>query len=229
MAACPILIYCAGNNRRFDDIALAAGYRLGSLLPGTIYHPVYFADQDWKRPNRSAYMAALAEHRPHMATVLDWEFPAQLDEVLDWAQEVALYVQQVLIVPKVIGGIGQIPRYVGQADVVLAYSVPTQYGGSQLPLWEFAGWPVHLLGGSPHKQMQIYAHLTPICDVVSVDGNMTNKMAQSCMFWDMARGPKGHWRSLKETGNGDWGKDANYEAFRRSCVNVMAAWRRLNA
>jgi hypothetical protein len=105
--AMPTLIYCAGGNRRFAQIAIDAGYKFGSQLPNTIYHPIYFADQDWKRPNRATYMAMLAQHRPTMATVLDWERDEQLPEVLDWAEEAAQYVAQVLIIPKVIGRLAQ--------------------------------------------------------------------------------------------------------------------------
>lgn len=218
------LIYCAGKNRAFEAIALAAGYTLGAQLPCTIYHPIGFADQDWRAPNRAAYMQALAEHRPAMATVLDWERDDQLSEVLDWAEEVAQFTDRVLIIPKVVGGIDRIPRRIGGKDVVLAFSVPTKFSGTPIPLWEFAGWPIHLLGGSPHGQMHYAAHLDSIADVVSVDGNMANKMAHFCRFWRAKPGAKGHFVQLAEVGDGDWGKDANAESFRRSCVNIAVAW-----
>lgn len=218
--AAPTLIYCAGKNERFERIALEAGFELGAQLPNTVYHPIYFADQDWRSPDRAAYMAALAEHRPAMATVLDWERPEQLDEVLAWAEDAAQFVDRVLIIPKVIGGIARLPRQIGGAGVVLAYSVPTKFSGTQVPAWEFYGWPVHLLGGSPHRQMEIARYL----DVRSVDGNMANKMAQRCWFWRRQKGEKGHWINMYEVGDGGWGQDANYEAFRRSCKNIYAAW-----
>lgn len=217
----PTLIYCAGKNERFERIAFDAGFELGAQLPNTVYHPIFFADQDWRNPDRAAYMAALAEHRPHMATVLDWERDGQLDEVLGWAEDAAQYVARVLIVPKVIGGIVRLPRRIGGAVVVLAYSVPTRFAGTCVPAWEFYGWPVHLLGGSPHKQMEIARYL----DVRSVDGNMANKMAHRCLFWRREKGPKGHWLNLRDVGDGDWVQDANHEAFRRSCRNIYAAWR----
>ena len=53
MATAPILIYCGGGNRRFADIAIDSGFRFGSCLPETVYHPLYMADQDWKKPNRA--------------------------------------------------------------------------------------------------------------------------------------------------------------------------------
>lgn len=221
------LIYCAGKNKRFADIALAAGFRLGAQVPCTVYHDLYFCDQDWKRPNRTAYMRALQEHRPTMATVLDWEEEGQLSEVLSWAEEAAQWAQQVLIVPKVQGGIDRLPRRVGGVPVVLAFSVPTKFGGTSLPLWDFAGWPIHLLGGSPHGQMKYAAHLNSIAEVISADGNMANKMAHRCRFWSgKPGGAKGdRWWSLADIGLGEFGEGSNAEAFRRSCENIMRAWR----
>lgn len=222
------LIYCAGRNKAFSDIALAAGFRLGAQVPTTVYHDLYFCDQDWKRPDRAAYMAALAKHRPTLATVLDWERDEQLAEVLAWAEEAARYADRILIVPKVHRGIARLPRRVGGKDVVLAFSVPTAFGGTRLSPNQFAGWPVHLLGGSPHAQMRLYrGWFRDICEVVSVDGNMHNKLATSrAQFWEpgTARYARDHyWPKLSEAG---WvGQDAPMEAFRRSCENIMTAWR----
>ena len=199
---------------------------MGAQLPNRVYRPpVYFADQDWRKPNRAAYMAALAEYHPHMATVLDWERAEQWPEVLDWAAEAAQFVAQVLIVPKVIGGrIGQLPRRIDAAEVVLAYSVPTKFAGTSVPQWEFTGWPVHLLGGSPHAQMRLARYL----NVTSADGNMANRMAMRGQFWSgdglvsWAHDPR--WPTLGEADGSEWGHDAIYEAFRRSCMNIMASW-----
>ena len=188
----------------------------GAQLPGTVYFPPEFVDQDWKRPDRAAYVAAVAQHRPRIATVLDWERDEQLPEVLAWAEDVAPFVERVIIIPKVIGGVPRLPRRIGGREVVLGYSVPTRYGGTELPLWEFAGWPVHLLGGSPHRQLHVAHYL----EIISADGNYINRKAtQFCEWWNGRR-----WIPLRPKQN-----DAPYEAFRRSCVNVLAAWRALEA
>lgn len=221
--ATPTLIYCADGNKRLAEIAVNAGYEYGIQLPGKPHYPLYFADQDWKQPNREAYMKALEKHRPHMATVLDWEHDEQMPEVLSWAEEAAAIVEVVLIIPKVFGGVAKLPRTIGGVPIRLAYSVPTKYGGTQVPAWEFSGWPVHLLGGSPQKQMELSAYF----DVRSIDGNMANKLAtERCQFWvpgNAQQAKNRWWPTLKEAGIKVDG-DAPYEAFQLSCENIMAAW-----
>jgi len=225
----PELIYCADGNPRFAKLAIDAGFLYGARLPGSVRYPIHFADQDWKNPDRARYMAELEKHHPAMATVLDWEQQEQRGEVLSWAEEAAQYVERVLIVPKVIGGIKTLPGRIGGADIVLAYSVPTRYGGTFVPVWEFDGWPVHLLGGSPHKQMEMAYYL----NVASVDGNLMNKMAvRYCQFWTpgTARYASNRWwPTLREANGGErWScEDGPYEAFARSCTNIIAAWRSL--
>ena len=219
------IIYCANGNKRFADIAIEHGFLYGAQLPGTVYRPIFFADQDWKKPNRNAYMSALATHHPHMASVLDWENESQLAEVLGWAEEAAMHVEVVMIIPKVLGGIEQIPDKIGRKSVRLGYSVPTRFGGTELPIWEFGDRPVHLLGGDPQKQMMLCNYL----NVKSADGNYAQKMAvQFAQFWapgDARYAKNRFWPKLSEAGR-HVAKDAIYEAFRRSCKNIMAEWRR---
>lgn len=213
------LIYCADGNPEFARIAVESGWRYGAKLPSTVYQPVWFADQDWKKPNREAYIAALAEHRPEVATVLDWEHPEQLDEVLAWAEDAARYVGRIVVIPKVPGRVDDVPEVIGGKPVILGYSVPTSYGGTTCGTWEFGSRPVHLLGGSPQAQMKLARYL----NVVSVDGNMAGQQARKGRFWMRRQGPKGHWEQLSETGdNRETGVPA--ECFRRSLVAIAEAW-----
>lgn len=223
----PTLIYCASGNKRLADIALEYGFEYGAQLPATIYHAPYFVDQNWRKPERAKYMAALAEHRPALATVLDWEREEQLPEVLSWAEEAAQHVQDaVIIIPKVMGGIDQIPREIGGKPVRLGYSVPTRFAGTELPLWEFAGWDVHLLGGSPKAQMTCARYM----DVRSADGNYMAKLAnQRCQFFVPTRVSWAKNPTFPLLSEICWSEpgDAPYHAFRLSCINVSNAWRGL--
>ena len=220
----PELIFCADGNAEHARAALAAGWRYGVRLParGMLRDvPLHFADQDWRRPDRARYFALLALHRPALATVLDWEEPHQLAEVLSWAEEAAPLVgRAVIVVPKVPGGVPDLPREIGGKEVRLGYSIPTSHGGAPLGLWELAGRTLHLLGGSPHGQLEVYSYLRGTADVRSLDGNMIKKQATSrCLFWGPSRGPKGHWRAL----DGHDG-DGPLEALRRSLGAVRSAW-----
>lgn len=219
------IIYCANGNARFAQIAIDHGWLYGAQMPGTVYFAPFFCDQDWKHPNRERYMSALARHRPHVASVLDWERAEQLPEVLAWAEDAAQYVDVIMLIPKVAGGVSRLPRSIGGRRVRLGYSVPSKFGGTELPIWEFVGWPVHLLGGQPQRQMAIAKYL----DVVSVDGNYAQKMAiKFGQFWTNGNAHYArnrYWPKLVEA-NAYIDRDMPYEAFRRSCQNIMAAWKK---
>jgi hypothetical protein len=191
----------------------------GARLPDTVYDPpLYFADQDWKKPYKQAYMMALQRHRPEMATVLDLE-EGLFRATMDWAEEAAQWCRSVVIIPKVPGVIDDIPVTIGDASVILGYSVPTKYGGTCVPVWEFGRRPVHLLGGSPQKQLDLCRYL----NVVSLDGNMAHLQAHRCRFWSRKKGSRGHWVQLSEAGD-HREEDANLEAIRRSLVGIKEAW-----
>ena len=208
------LIYCAAGNPRFAQIAINAGFLYGAQLPNTIYHPPYFVDQNWRKPNREKYMAALQTYRPQIATVLDLERVEQLPEVLAWAEEAAQWVQSVIIIPKAQGIVADLPRTIGGAKVRLGYSVPTKFAGTELPVWDFVGWPVHLLGGNPQNQMKLAQYL----DVRSADGNAAQKAALS---WGM------EWRAGKWEHGAQYASDVPYYAFAASCRNIRQAWEML--
>lgn len=218
------VIFCAAGNRRFGEIALRHGLKYGAQLPATIYHAPYFVDQNWREPVRSTYMAALANHHPALATVLDWERAEQRDEVLSWAEEAAQYVtDSVIIIPKVSGTIADLPRVIGGKPVRLGYSVPTKFAATTVPQWEFVGWPVHLLGGSPGGQIKHARYL----NARSADGNYTQKLAlQFKQFFTAGateRGANRFYPKVEEI-YGHIGEDAHYLAFELSCMNLRAAW-----
>lgn len=220
----PTLIFCGGNNPHFAKIAIDAGFLYGARLPCSVYGTLYFADQEWKNPNRTEYMQALSIYRPYMASVMDWEREDQLPDVLSWAEEAAHYAQEVMIIPKVHNGIYKLPRSIGGKTIRLGYSVPTNHGGTDVHTAEFIGWPVHLLGGSPGRQKYYSKYL----DTKSADGNMALKMANKGLYW--VRGKSAYsnrWVSLIETDGKRWNGDGNYEAFRRSCENIMQYWGRI--
>jgi len=63
--------------------------------------------------------------------------------------------------------------------------VPTAHGSTDVPVSEFDGWPVHLLGGSPHAQHR----LTHYLHAVSADGNIAPG-AQIISLYTLASGTR---------------------------------------
>lgn len=211
---------------RLMPVALSYGFKYGAQLPGTIYPelgPLYFADHDWKNPNRAVYMQAIKQHRPNLATVLDWQYSNQLHDVLEWAEEMAPYVDTIVVPLKVSDEVDKLPHVVGGKRTRLGYSVKTNYGETDVPLREFKGWDVHLLGGSPHSQMKYRQYL----NVKSADQNMIGKMSHMCKVWvpGTAKGRNRLWGALRDLAGYQQGRDSNLEAFRRSCKNYMAVWK----
>lgn len=210
------LVYCAGGNARFAQIAINHGFLYGAQLPTTVYHSVWFADQNWKSPNKEAYIKALSLHKPYMASVLDLEHPHQVEEVLGWAEDVAKHVEIVMIIPKYKEAIRDIPLTICNKPVRLGYSVPTKFGGSPVPLRDFHDWPVHLLGGSPSIQMELWQHL----NVHSADGNSAQMAAMKGTVFTGTR-----WLNMHKYLGYHTQGNMMYKAFDISCENIKATWR----
>jgi len=221
------LIYCGAGNKRFAKIAIECGLEYGARLPNKIYHAPYFADQDWQNPNRQRYMAAVRQYRPALATVLDLEDETQLTEVMSWAEEVAAYVTEaVIIIPK-IPVIDKLPHTIQGRQVRLGYPVPikteSKFAGRPLPIWAYGRRPVHLLGGSPQAQLTLAHSL----NVQSIDNNYIMNRAIKGMFFSggSARYAKNRYFPLgNESVFGDVLIDMPYFMFRLSCINLVAAW-----
>lgn len=214
----PDIIYCA-NNEKYARIVAEYGVKHGLRLPAKSRYPAFFADQDWKNPDRQAYIESLRRVQPNIATVLDWEQPEQLNEILSWAEEAASIVSEaVIIIPKVHCGISRLPRVIGGKQVRLGYSVPTKYGGTEVFVGEFAGWPVHLLGGSFKAQLRLAAYL----DVRSADGNYLHHCIKVGTFFDGVR-----FRQVRCVSPIS-GPDLPETILRWSYANFMAAWRKMS-
>lgn len=223
------LIFTADSNRKYAARAIKAGMRYGARLPAKVYFEPYFVDQNWiavkHEPiiERRKYMAALAQHKPALATVVDLEHEDEYDTVVSWAVEAARHVSEaVIIIPKVHGIIPYLPRYVRGIPVRLGYSVPTSHGGTPVPYQEFSGYDVHLLGGAPEKQLA----LSRVMQVVSADNNKIMEWAGRNQVWAAipVTGAKNRRApQLKEIGLGHIETDTCYEALQRSAEAFVSA------
>lgn len=216
------IVYSSGGNPRFAEIAIDAGWLQGSQLPETVYYQPYFVDQNWKAPDLDKYAALVEKHQPYMATVIDWTHDVEWSTVAAWCERLAPHVAELIVIPKIPGTIASIPEAMFGKPVRLGYSVPTRYAGTTVSLGEFGNRRVHLLGGAPEKQLD----LTRFLNVVSIDGNYAQKMALTqSAFWSKSRA-KDTFIKLRDI-DGFWDGEGPYEAFRRSCHNIMQAWQEL--
>lgn len=217
METSPRLIYCGRSNKTLDPLALVAGWEYGLRLPFTAHYPPVFADQNWKKPDRQRYVRAVAKYRPEIATVLDWEYPEQEEEVFSWAWEIVPYVSTVVIIPKVPNVISRIPKQLNGKEVRLGYSVPTKHGSTPIKVSEFKDRPVHLLGGHPHIQIMLARRM----NVVSADCNYHSlKANKHCEVWTC----EGTRRWIPVSRFGVAGNNSNKIAFLLSCITIKRAW-----
>lgn len=218
------LVWCQGGNAQSARLAVGAGWWYGFRSDDNNYAaelgPVAMLDCHWENPDWQRHLALAARHRPWLATVPDTMTEADTDRTVRQAEEIAPFCDHPLVVPKAPGVIRRLPRKVGGKTLVLGYSVPTAYGGTELGVWDFAGWPVHLLGGNPRRQLDLARYM----DTVSVDGNLAWRLARRGIVMK-ENGAAG--RSIREYDGGRWhGEGAHLEALRRSLASLKTFWGR---
>src|SRR6266568_2580391 len=126
--------------------------------------PILFIDNEWHGYDHALHLDAVKEFRPKYATVRDLLTREQakqsdvayytIEETLAMAREIAAHADNVILIPKY-DCIDRLPREINGKRVVLGYSVASSYGQTELPPSRFAGWPVHLLGGSWARQRSL--------------------------------------------------------------------------
>src|SRR3989339_794272 len=112
-----------------------------------------FIDIDWKNYDLQKHLDAVAEKVPFLTIARDIERISELDSILKEAEMLRKYSDYVAVVPKDLGLTDNIDKYIPK-HFVLAYSVPTKYGGTNIPMKSFSR-PVHLLGGRPDEQRKL--------------------------------------------------------------------------
>jgi hypothetical protein len=202
-------------------IAYEAGWLLGMRSDSSATTlPQTFIDIDYKRPNFEKHLEVVAKYNPKYATVPDLSDTetsnADVDRALKQAERLQQHCEIVLIVPKLSEQLTLIPP-----EYAIGYSIPTSYGGAKYLPWELAGRRIHILGGSPRKQMETYLHLSPVAEVMSADGNYAQLMATRYgEYWKRDR-----W--LEHPGVKKKEKDIYLECWKWSCENLFQHWRRI--
>jgi hypothetical protein len=129
------------------------------------FQNVGFLDIDWKNYDFNKHVEIAAANNPKLTIARDVESIFELDNILREAEQLKKYSYLVAIVPKDVKLAGRLEELIPK-DFILAFSVPTRYGGTCIPTKCFKR-PVHLLGGRPDTQR----HLANKLNVISFDCN----------------------------------------------------------
>ena len=170
------VIYCRGGNKNAPVVAQESGMSYGTRHDYTSYGNVYFVDINWKNYTWHDYVEIIRERNPVMAMTPDYEAPEQRAMLEACINDLRTKtdVERILVCPKFTCAVSHIPD-----DCIVALSVPAPtYAGFLPDLRECTGRKIHLLGGNPHKQVDLIRKLRGVnADVVSVDGNYLARKA----------------------------------------------------
>lgn len=124
-----------------------------------------FLDIDWKNYDFFRHIDAAAATLPKITIARDVESIFELDLILKEAEQLNKYAKLFAIVPKDIRLAGRFEELIPN-KFILAYSIPTKYGGTSISTKYFRR-PVHLLGGRPDVQRKLAKEMK----VISLDCN----------------------------------------------------------
>jgi hypothetical protein len=200
------------------EYAASKGYLRGARLDkASRYYQhdvcVDFLDMDWNDPDPEGLLEAAERHRPKYVVAGDYlRDEDNTQRVNRRARQLREYADNVIVVPKSPGELAEVPEW-----CVVGYSVPSEYGGTDIPLREYRdiSQPIHILGGTPHRQFEVVGKLW-LDSVCSVDGNSIHKAATiGAKAWHPSV-PR--WRKVD-------GEDAVERAYRESVDNLARVHR----
>jgi hypothetical protein len=208
------LIYCAGGGRVLAEIAIKEGFLYGARSDDIRDAPrcTGLVDINWKNYDWIEHLTAVQKHQPKYAVAPDIEQPRKIRRTLELAEKLEGFCYKVIIVPKRKNIIKHIPQ-----KYLIGISVPTSYSGYMPSTSELLGRELHLLGGSPGQQRELWLYFDSLSiPVMSVDVNCHNKVSNFGKYWN----------GEKWTFEGKHKID-KYEAFRRSCRGIINMWKTL--
>lgn len=181
------------------DIAMTFGWKAGArytnLRDVRHLNSVFFIDIDWKNYDLDRHMKAVQAKVPNLTVARDIVDANDLDTIVREAEALSRYCEKVIVVPKD-------PLLIHEERLGvpymfrLGYSVPTRYGGTEIPTSFYKG-SVHLLGGRPDVQRALASEM----QIDSVDGNRLTLDAKFGDFFDGERfrpHPEGGYRRCVE-------------------------------
>ncbi len=166
-----------------------------------------FIDMHWEEPNKDGLLKAVKEHKPQYAIAGDYDGD-NISSVNEFASTLSEYVENVIIVPHEPGEVVEVPEW-----AVVGYSTPTQYAGTDAPIWEYTGRDVHILGGTMPQIKTVVDHLKD--SIVSLDTNTMHRDAtQFGEYWSRSNRQR---KEIAGVGN------SVREAYENSIVNMTYA------
>jgi len=155
---------------------------------------------------------ATRRHNPRYVIAGDYD-GSNYAEINDLADRLNGYAENVIVVPHEPGEVDIVPGW-----CVVGYSSPTEYAGTDAPMWEYRGRDVHVLGGTIEQSLEIQAYLGN--DVVSFDCNSFHRGATQFAKWWAGSSP--HWNRLPTTA----AEEGNaIEAYENTMANLSYALR----
>ena len=151
--------------------------------------PVGMLDNDFRNPDLNRYVDRVFEHEPCVGIVGDAYNAAEARRYVDAIRELegSFPDSEFIVVPKCREAIEAVPD-----DIVLGYSrgyADTLAHDFSDPV-DWRGRRVHILGGSPPKQLDVIDRLTqptltdePPAKIVGLDWNGVHRGAQFGEFW----------------------------------------------
>jgi len=167
-----------------DDLISHAekyGWLTGTRLDDIARHErgetdIQFIDVHWEDPDRETLLAKCMTHKPKYVVAGDYDGD-NYQTVNEYADTLRQYADNVIIVPHEPGEVSKVPEW-----AVVGYSTPTNYAGTDAPIWEYTGRDIHVLGGTMNQIKIVVDHLRN--DIVSIDTNTMHRDAtQYGEYW----------------------------------------------
>ena len=133
------LLKFVSHSKRAIRIAVDNGWFPGARytnlrdIRSVSFERVGFLDIDWKNYDFAKHIDTAAATLPKLTIARDIESIFKLDDILKEAEKLKKYSSIVAIVPKDYRLAGRIEELVPQ-EFILAYSVPTAYGCTSIPV-----------------------------------------------------------------------------------------------
>lgn len=167
-----------------------------------------FIDVHWEDPDRDTLLAKTIQHKPKYVIAGDYN-GTNYDTINRFGEELNRYAENVIIVPHEPGEVSNVPEW-----AIVGYSTPTDYAGTDAPIWEYTGRDVHVLGGTMPQIKTVVNHLKD--SIVSLDTNTHHRDAtQFGEYWSPSNRQR---KRIPRQGN------TVREAYENSILNMTYAF-----